>query len=224
MPSALTKRLLPAAAATLAGPLLALGLFSGIALLAQSREQAPSSESPLIINIEQWQSEPPPPAPPPPKPKPPPPKPPKPKPKPPEPEPPPPEVSEFAAETVVEPPAPEPEPEPQPEPPPRPQPPKEALPTPVPIFKLSAMPRFLHQEAARYPESMRAGGNSGTVRLEALIDDAGRVREVTILESAGEAFDEAAREAILASSFVPAEVDGKKVAVRLRLPVRFQLR
>ncbi len=70
---------------------------------------------------------------------------------------------------------------------------------------------------------MRTQGISGIVKLEALIDKEGRVRKVSILKSAGKAFDEAARRAILASSFYPAEVEKKPVAVLLRLPVRFEL-
>lgn len=98
-----------------------------------------------------------------------------------------------------------------------------SLPTPVPTFQLTQLPRFLHREIPVYPEAMRAGGISGVVKLEALIDKEGRVRAVNILKSAGEYFDEAARQAVLASTFYPAKVDSEPVAVLLRLPVRFGL-
>lgn len=101
--------------------------------------------------------------------------------------------------------------------------PSEALPTPVPFFKITNAPRFLHRETPVYPDAMRAVGVSGVVKLEALIDKQGRVRQVTILTSAGKQFDEAATHAIMASSFYPAEVDKKPVAVLLRLPVKFEL-
>lgn len=104
------------------------------------------------------------------------------------------------------------------------EPSEEALPTPVPIFKLTQAPRFLHREALNYPETMRTQSISGTVKLEALIDKEGRVREVNILTSAGTYFDQAAKQAILASTFYPAEVEGEPVAVLLRLPVKFNLR
>ena len=103
------------------------------------------------------------------------------------------------------------------------QPGEDALPEPVPIFKLTQAPRFLHRENPVYPEAMRAQGISGIVRLEALIDKDGKVRKVNILKSAGRQFDEAARRAILASTFYPAEVKNEPVAVLLRLPVRFDL-
>ena len=46
------------------------------------------------------------------------------------------------------------------------EPAEEALPTPVPIFKLTQAPRFLHRETPIYPESMRTQGISGIVKLE----------------------------------------------------------
>ncbi len=100
----------------------------------------------------------------------------------------------------------------------------ESLPTPEPIFKLTELPHFLHREAPIYPETMRTAGRSGVVKLEALIDKKGRVRRVTIIKSAGAAFDRAAKTAILASSFSAAKIGEEMVAVRLRLPVRFSLR
>lgn len=104
------------------------------------------------------------------------------------------------------------------------EPAEDALPNPVPIFKLTQAPRFLHREVPVYPETMRNQGISGVVKLEALIDKQGRVRKVNILKSAGKHFDDAAKRAILASSFYPAEVENEPVAVLLRLPVKFDLR
>ncbi|NOY62429.1 MAG: TonB family protein [Gammaproteobacteria bacterium] len=103
------------------------------------------------------------------------------------------------------------------------EPTKETLPNPVPLFRLTQAPRFLHREIPVYPEIMRAQGVSGVVKLEALIDKEGRVRKASILKSAGKHFDEAAKQAILASSFYPAKVENKAVAVLLHLPVRFDL-
>jgi len=96
-------------------------------------------------------------------------------------------------------------------------------PTPAPIFTLTQLPRFLHREKLIYPEIMRADGLSGIVRLEALIDKKGHVREVSILNSAGRDFDAEAKRAILSSSFYPAKIENKPVAVLLRLPVKFNL-
>ncbi|MFW2372650.1 MAG: energy transducer TonB [Gammaproteobacteria bacterium] len=98
-----------------------------------------------------------------------------------------------------------------------------SLPTPVPYFKLSDLPRFLHQETPVYPENMRASGNTGIVELVVLIDKTGKVRQITIIKSAGEYFDQAAIDAINASSFVPAKVEGKPVSALLKMPVKFKL-
>ncbi len=103
------------------------------------------------------------------------------------------------------------------------EPAEEALPSPVPIFKLTQAPHFLHREVPVYPEMMRTQGISGVVKLEALIDKQGRVRKVDIVKSAGKHFDEAAKQAMLASTFYPAEVENEPVAVLLRLPVTFDL-
>lgn len=127
------------------------------------------------------------------------------------------EITEEVEKTVEQTPS-------EPTPPMLIEPTEEALPTPMPIFKLTQAPRFLHRQQPFYPETMRTQGISGTVRLEALIDKKGRVREVNILKSAGTHFDQAAKQAILDSIFYPAEVEGEAVAVLLRLPVTFNLR
>ncbi len=95
------------------------------------------------------------------------------------------------------------------------------LPTPVPFFKLTQAPRFLHREKPVYPEAMIGIGTTGVVKLEALIDNQGQVRDVTIIKSAGKHFDEAAKQAAYASRFLPAKVAQEAVAVRLKFPVRF---
>jgi len=100
---------------------------------------------------------------------------------------------------------------------------KEFLPDPVPFFKLTESPQFLHREIPGYPESMRATGRKGFVILSVLIDKSGKVRKVTVLKSGGEYFDRAAIKGMKASSFIPAKIDGKAVAVLLRMPVEFRL-
>jgi len=97
------------------------------------------------------------------------------------------------------------------------------LPPPVPFYKLSDLPRFTHRETPVYPENMRASGNKGTVELMVLIDKTGKVRKITILKSAGDSFDQAAIDAIRASTFMPAKVKGKPVTALLKMPVKFKL-
>ena len=98
-----------------------------------------------------------------------------------------------------------------------------SLPQPTPYFKLSDLPRFLHRETPVYPEDMRANGSTGVVELAVLIDGEGKVREITILKSAGESFDQAAINAINASTFQPARAGGKPVTSLLKMPVKFKL-
>ncbi len=104
--------------------------------------------------------------------------------------------------------------------PPRQQP----LPAPVPVYQLTGLPRFIHQERPNYPPRLRRQGKEATVKLEIYIDADGRVREIRVLKSAGEDFDRAAIAAIRASTFAPGNVDGKPVPVLMRLPIRFRLR
>ena len=101
--------------------------------------------------------------------------------------------------------------------------PVDTAPAPVPIFELTEMPRFIHRETPVYPQAMRALSKSGVVKLEALIDPTGKVKHVTVVESAGQAFDEAAKAAILRSTFAPGKVGDTPVSVLLRLPVKFRL-
>lgn len=97
------------------------------------------------------------------------------------------------------------------------------MPVPVPIFKLTEAPQFLHRENLVYPESMRSSGITGIVKLAVLIGKEGNVYRVKILKSAGDDFDEAAKIALRASTFIPAKVGNKNVAVELRMPVKFRL-
>ena len=99
----------------------------------------------------------------------------------------------------------------------------QSIPVPTPVFQLTDVPRFLHKEPLVYPESMRTLGNSGVVKLKILIDKYGVVRKVTILESAGEEFDQQAEIALLASTFIAAKVKEKPVAALLKLSIKFNL-
>jgi len=101
---------------------------------------------------------------------------------------------------------------------------EEVLPTPVPIFEVSALPRFVHRSNPVYPPSMKRQGKEGVVMIEALVDATGKVRKVDVVESAGELFDQAAIAAIQGSTFIPANTNGKPVPVLLRVPIRFRLR
>ncbi|MDH3326278.1 MAG: TonB family protein [Gammaproteobacteria bacterium] len=100
---------------------------------------------------------------------------------------------------------------------------EEPLPVPAPIFKLTSLPRVLHQSPLLYPAAMREQGREAVVKLEILLDVKGKVRKVTITQSGGEVFDKAAIESMQVSTFLPGNINGKPVAVLLKKTIRFRL-
>ena len=101
---------------------------------------------------------------------------------------------------------------------------EEALPAPVPIFKLTSLPRMIHRQTPVYPDAMKQEGREATVKLEIFLDTKGKVRKVTVIKSGGDAFDQAAIDAIQHSTFMPANIEGKPVNVLMKIPVKFRLR
>jgi protein TonB len=99
----------------------------------------------------------------------------------------------------------------------------EVLPQPVPIFQVTSLPRVVHWEQPEYPQQMKMLGREATVKVEVLIDSAGKVRQAVVIKSGGSVFDAAAVSAIERSSFQPANIDGRAVPVRYRIPIRFRL-
>ncbi len=84
-------------------------------------------------------------------------------------------------------------------------------------------PCFLHKTMPVYPPLARRLQKEGNVLLRLTIDERGRLVDVEIVKSAGFGFDEEAVKAVKDSSFVPAKRDGKPLACRALLPIRFVL-
>ncbi len=101
---------------------------------------------------------------------------------------------------------------------------QEVFSKPVPFYKLTGVPRFIHEEKPVYPASLLKQGREATVKLEIYIDINGQVRDIKLLKSAGKDFDQAAIKAIRASTFAPGSIKGKPVPTLMRLPVKFTLR
>ena len=103
-----------------------------------------------------------------------------------------------------------------------PQPVKKPI-KPVPVYELSKAPTFKHKIEPKYPDRARREGIEGTVHLEILIDEKGRVRKVKVLKSPGHGLERAAISAVSKSKFNPGVINGKAVAVKIKIPYRFVL-
>lgn len=85
-------------------------------------------------------------------------------------------------------------------------------------------PTFQHQVLPAYPAMARRRGKEGVVLLRLTISETGQLRRVELLQDPGHGFAEAALEAINRSRFMPARENGRPIATRSTLPVRFQFR
>lgn len=98
------------------------------------------------------------------------------------------------------------------------------LPKPGDYVAYSTSPDPLNVLRPVYPSICRTMGAEGKVTLHVLVDKGGNVAKVRVLKSSGnEALDEAAMEALRASTFSPALQGDKPVAVWLSYPVVFSL-
>jgi protein TonB len=89
---------------------------------------------------------------------------------------------------------------------------------------LAALRRRL-QDALEYPASARRRGLSGTVHLEIALESTGRVTDVLVVRSSSHAvLDDAALDAARRLAQVPFPSDVRPRALRVRLPVVFELR
>lgn len=74
-----------------------------------------------------------------------------------------------------------------------------------------------------YPSKAKEKGTTGVVVVSALINEQGNVTETEVLKSVGDGCDEAAVNAIKQTKFTAGEQNGKKVKVRVNIPVSFKL-
>lgn len=85
-------------------------------------------------------------------------------------------------------------------------------------------PRFIHRENPVYPQLARRLGKEGKVLLKLTISEKGELINIDVIESDFPLFTEAAVEAVKKSKFAPAVKDGKPIASKAILPVRFVLK
>ncbi len=88
------------------------------------------------------------------------------------------------------------------------------------------LPKMLKQVAPRYPAGARKRGEQGTVHVRALVKKDGMPTRVQVPSGKGVTpeLDRAAIEAVRQWTFVPAQSEGKPVAVYVVIPVKFQLK
>ena len=97
-----------------------------------------------------------------------------------------------------------------------------SLPTPTEEYLVSEMPVPLSGVRPVYPKEARDKQIEGSVAMDVLIDDKGKVRLASVIEGS-EIFRASALEAMQKFLFRPAKVDGKPVAVRIRYSIKFKL-
>ncbi len=78
--------------------------------------------------------------------------------------------------------------------------------------------------APDYPRMARRAGETGTVLVRVLVDEAGQPRQAVVAQSSGFArLDDEARLAVLRARFQPPRVDGQAVSGWAVVPIRFDL-
>lgn len=78
-------------------------------------------------------------------------------------------------------------------------------------------------EKIHYPAAAREDGIEGEVIVEVSVSAEGKVGDVRLLRGVRADLDSAALAAVYGVAFVPAMKDGKPVAVRVAIPIRFRL-
>lgn len=85
-------------------------------------------------------------------------------------------------------------------------------------------PRLLSRVEPSYPEVLRRARVPGTVVLQAIVSESGRVEGVEILSASNPLFGDAAREAVLRWRYAPALQNGSPVRVYFTVRVVFEVR
>lgn len=92
-----------------------------------------------------------------------------------------------------------------------------------PVLLPSRTADYLHNPEPVYPLRSLRLGETGAVMLTVLVAADGRVRDASVKSSSGfERLDRAAREAVLAWTFVPGKRSGVAVDMSVEVPIRFK--
>jgi protein TonB len=99
----------------------------------------------------------------------------------------------------------------------------EALPIPSEEYLVTSMPELKAEVRIPYPPESRRRGIQGAVIMNLLIDESGKVRDVSLIEGPHDDLNAAAMAAAKGFQFTPALIQNKPVAVRIRYTYRFVL-
>lgn len=80
------------------------------------------------------------------------------------------------------------------------------------------------QQHLEYPELAIRAGVSGTVIVNAFVDEKGKVHKLVVLKGIGAGCDEAALKAVSMVKFEPGKQRGRAVRCQVSIPVRFVIR
>ena len=88
----------------------------------------------------------------------------------------------------------------------------------------SAVPLYKRNPAPKYPRSAKRKGYEGKVILNVLVNREGKVESLAIFQSSGhKILDKAAQKAVATWLFSPATRGKERVAMWIRVPIRFDL-
>jgi protein TonB len=94
---------------------------------------------------------------------------------------------------------------------------------PIPGADLDRVPRARLQPAPDYPFAMRSRRIEGTVVVEFLVDELGKVYSTAVLRATNPGFEEAALRAVARWKFESGYKDGRRVRFRMSVPVVFRI-
>jgi len=92
-----------------------------------------------------------------------------------------------------------------------------------PESSITSKARISHFVKAIYPLSEQRDGKKASVLLEVTLDKNGKVLDINILKSAGNAFDSAIKESIMKSTFSPSFIGKEAVPSRVLIPYTLKL-
>ena len=81
----------------------------------------------------------------------------------------------------------------------------------------------MHQAPLRYPRSAQRRNLEGKAVVEAYLDMQGKLLRARVLQADHEDFADAALACVQASSFKPAQREGKTIPCVVRIPMLFKL-